>query len=147
MKHPAWQDSLSTFVQFTVTNISKRKSTIQLTFYSPAFHSQNGGYKLHLEVQRSSGQQFISLFARLLKGQHDDTLVWPFQASIVVELVSWREDTNHRSYTIFFNEHTPIEPNLKLLKGNGLLVVGVQVPLSHIHLLITTVKQTQNMIA
>ena len=26
LKHPAWQDSLSTFVQFTVTNISKEKA-------------------------------------------------------------------------------------------------------------------------
>ena len=116
LKHPAWQDSLSTFFQFTVTTISKRKKH-NTTFYSPAFHSHNEGYKLRLEVQRSSDQQYISLFARLLKGQHDDTLVWPFQASIVVELVNWREDTNHHSYTIFFNERTPIEPKSQVTKG------------------------------
>ena len=118
LKTPKWQNpqSLSPLFEFTVTNVSKRKEH-NTTFYSPAFHSHNEGYKLQLEVERSSDQQHISIFARLLRGQHDDNLVWPFQASIVVELVNWREDANHHSYTISFNEHTPIKCKSQVTEG------------------------------
>ena len=118
LKTPKWQNpqSLSPLIEFTVTNVSKRKEH-NTTFYSTAFHSHNEGYKLRLEVQRSSDQQHIGIFARLLRGQHDDNLVWPFQASIVVELVNWREDANHHSYTISFNKHTPIKCKSRVTKG------------------------------
>ena len=118
LKTPRWQNpqSLSPFLEFTVTNVSKRKE-YNTTFYSPAFHSHNEGYKLRLEVHRSSDQQYIVIRARLLRGQHDDNLVWPFQASIVVELVNWREDVNHHSYTISFNERTPMKYKSQVIEG------------------------------
>ena len=118
LKCPNWQspESVSPYAEFTVTNISKRKEH-DTTFYSPAFHSHNEGYKLRLEVQRSSDQQYIGIYARLLRGQHDDNLVWPFQASIVVELVNWREDANHHSHTITFNERTQIKCKFRVTKG------------------------------
>ena len=115
LKRPIWQNSLSPFIEFTVTNNSKRRE-YNTTFYSPAFHSHNGGYKLRLEV-KISDQQHIGIYAALLKGQHDDNLVWPFQASIVVELVNWRQDSNHHSYTISFNEHTPIQCKSRVIEG------------------------------
>ena len=119
LKAPKWQNppqSLSPFLEFTVTNVSKRKEH-DTTFYSPAFHSHNEGYKLRLEVDRSLDQQHIGIFARLLRGQHDDNLVWPFQASIVVELVNWRKNANHHSHTISFNECTPIECKSQVTEG------------------------------
>ena len=118
LKTPKWQNpqSLSPLIEFTVTNVSKRKEH-NTTFYSPAFHSHNEGYKLRLEIDRSSNQQHIRIYARLLRGQHDDNLVWPFQASIAVELVNWREDANHHSYTISFNKHTLIECKSKVTEG------------------------------
>ena len=118
LKTPKWQNpqSISPLIEFTVTNVSNRKEH-NTTFYSPAFHSHNEGYKLHIYVKISPDQQYIGLFARLLRGQHDDNLVWPFQASIVVELVNWQEDANHHSYTIFFNERTPIECKSQVTEG------------------------------
>ena len=116
LKHPIWQNSISPFVEFTVTNNSKRRK-YNTTFYSPAFYSHNGGYKLRLEVKMSPDQQHIGIYAILLKGQHDDNLVWPFQASIVVELVNWREDSNHYSYVIYFNEYTPIKCKSRVIEG------------------------------
>ena len=122
LKTPKWKNpqSLSPLIEFTVTNVSKRKEH-NTTFYSPAFHSHNEGYKLRLEVERSSDQQHIGIYAKLLRGQHDDNLVWPFQASIVVELVNWREDANHHLYTISFNEHTPIECKSQVTEGEQAL--------------------------
>ena len=118
LKTPKWQNpqSLSPLIEFTVTNVSKRKEH-DTTFYSPAFHSHNEGYKLHLIVKRSPDQQHMGIYARLLRGQHDDNLVWPFQASIVVELVNWRVDANHHSHTIPFNERTPIKSKSQVTEG------------------------------
>ena len=141
---PKWQNpqSLSPLIEFTVTNVSKRKEHNTI-FYSPAFHSHNEGYKLRLKVERSSDQQHISIFARLLRGQHDDNLVWPFQASIVVELVNWREDANHHSYTISFNERTPIKCKSQVTEGEQANGLGTHTFISYSSL-DTTVTQTQN---
>ena len=145
LKTPKWQNpqSLSPLIEFTVTNVSKRKEH-DTTFYSPAFHSHNEGYKLRLEVHRSSDQQDIVIFARLLRGQHDDNLVWPFQASIVVELVNWREDANHHSYTISFNERTPIESKSQVIEGEQASGWGTPIFISYTSLDNTSTEYLQD---
>ena len=47
--------------------------------------------------------------------------IWPFQASIVVELVNWRKDTNHHSNTLHFNEHTPMKCKFRVTEGEQVL--------------------------
>ena len=113
---PKWKkpQSLSPFAECTVTDISKRKK-YNTKFYSPAFYCR--GYKLRLEVGRAPDQQHIGIYARLLRGECDDNLIWPFQASIVLELVNWREDANHHSYNISFNRNTPIEAKSQVTTG------------------------------
>ena len=49
------------------------------------------------------------MYARILKGDNDRNLVWPFQADIVVELHNWRQNASHYTYTISFNGQTPDE--------------------------------------
>ena len=117
LKCPNWQspEFVSPYAEFTVTNISKRSRDNM--FLGPAFHSHDGGYKLRLNVVRSPDKEYIGLYATLLRGQHDDNLVWPFQASIVVELVNWRKDANHHSHTISFNEHTSIKCKSQVTEG------------------------------
>ena len=135
LKCPNWQspESVSPYAEFTVTNISKRSENN--TFFSPAFHSHDGGYKLHLKLMRSSDKEYIGLYATLLRGQHDYNLVWPFQATIVVELVNWRKDANHHSNTIRFNERTPIKCKSRVTEreqapGRG---TGVFISYSSLH--------------
>ena len=52
LKCPIWQspESVSPYAEFTVTNISKRSGDNM--FFSPAFHSHDGVYKLRLKVMR-----------------------------------------------------------------------------------------------
>ena len=114
---------LPAYEKFTITNVSKR-SEYNTTFYSSAFHSHNGGYKLRLEIKRSLDEHHIGIYAKLLRGQHDGNLVWPFQGSIVVELVNWRKDANHYSYTISFSEHTPIQCKSRVTEGQQSLCLG-----------------------
>ena len=37
----------------------------------------------------------LSIFAYIMKGQHDDLLRWPFTGTIIIELLNWLEDKGH----------------------------------------------------
>ena len=96
---PAWQDSLSTTqsgtAQFTITEYSKRKQ-FNNYYYSPPFTTSPQGYRLCLNVftnGNGSGKgSHLSIYAYIMKGQHDDRLQWPFTGTIIIELLNWLED-------------------------------------------------------
>ncbi len=44
----------------------------------------------------------VSVFACLMKGDHDDTLTWPFTGSVTFELLNQLEDKNHHRKTTTF---------------------------------------------
>ncbi len=44
----------------------------------------------------------VSVFAYLMKGDHDDTLTWPFTGSVTFELLNQLEDKNHHKQSITF---------------------------------------------
>ena len=122
-KLPAWMDPAvmrSPYPCFTVSEFAKRKA-FNNQYYSPPFYSQSGhgGYKMHLEITPSANEQsqHISLCARLLKGENDATLDWPFCGDVVVELLNWRQDDNHHSYTISFHERVPSDYSGRVLVG------------------------------
>ena len=108
-KSPSWQNSqpISRFFEFTVTNFSKRKD-LGTTYISSAFLTHSRGYKLRLEVKANKkNDDYVAVYARILKGDNDRNLVWPFQADIIVELLNWRQNANHHNCIIAFNEQTP----------------------------------------
>ena len=42
----------------------------------------------------------LSIYARIMKGQHDDHLQWPFTGTIIIELLNWLEDKGHYKMTL-----------------------------------------------
>ena len=103
---PAWQDSLSTTqsgAQFTITEYSKRKQ-FNNQYFSPPFTTSPQGYTLCLRVdangQGSGKGSHLSIFAYIMKGQHDDRLQWPFTGTIIIELLNWLEDKGHYKETL-----------------------------------------------
>ncbi len=44
----------------------------------------------------------VSVYAHLLKGDHDNTLTWPFTGSVTFELLNQLEDKNHHKRTVIF---------------------------------------------
>ena len=109
-KCPWWQNpqTVSSYLEFTVTNFSKRKD-LGTTYISSAFLTDYQGYKLRLEVEaeRRNETYFVALNARILKGDNDHNLVWPFQADIIVQLLNWKQNANHHDQTISFDRQTP----------------------------------------
>ena len=102
---PAWQDPListQSGAQFTISGYSKRKH-FKNRYYSPPFTTSPQGYTLCLRVDANgygSGKgSHLSIFAYIMKGQHDDRLQWPFTGTIIFELLNWLEDKEHHKKT------------------------------------------------
>ena len=98
---PAWQDpliSIQSGAQFTISEYSKRKQ-FNNRYFSPPFTTSPQGYTLCLEVltngYHSGKGSHLSIYARIMKGQHDDHLQWPFTGTIIIELLNWLEDKEH----------------------------------------------------
>ena len=100
-KTPSWQDphtATQSVCEFTLTEFTKRKQ-FNNDYHSQAFYSHPHGYKLCLRVFANSYGKgkgtHISIDARLMKGDYDNSLQWPFEGEIVVKLLNWREDNRH----------------------------------------------------
>ena len=103
---PAWQDPListQSGAQFTISEYSKRKQ-FNSEYYSPPFTTSPRGYRFCLIVYANgagSGRgSHLSIFACIMKGQHDDRLQWPFTGTIIFELLNWLEDKEHYKKTL-----------------------------------------------
>ena len=93
--------------QFTITSFTKNKER-NASFYGPPFYTNSRGYKLvtftFLNGFNTTKGTHMSLCAILMKGEHDDTLPWPFTGDVVVEMINWREDKNHQEYALSFHK-------------------------------------------
>ena len=48
----------------------------------------------------------ISIGANLMRGDYDNSLQWPFEGDVVIELLNWRKDKDHyRGDTISVNRN------------------------------------------
>ena len=108
-KEPSWQtrQSIEPPPQFTVNNFSKRKS-LSSGCLGPTFYTH--GYKMQLRVEPCEDGH-VGLYVSLLNGGNDASLDWPLYANVVVELLNWRQDSNHHSYNIAFHERIPLASN------------------------------------
>ena len=90
-------------------------------WYSPGFHTPPGGYKMRLCVSPNGDGDaegtHVSCFICLMSGKHDDTLEWPFQGEVTIELLNQLEDKNHKKCTLRYNESTPEECKQRVPKG------------------------------
>ena len=122
---PSWCDVMYTNSSTppctrTLTRYSEYKKT-NSEWKSLPFYSRDKGYKLVLRVVangRGSGKgTHLSLFVILLKGEYDDQLQWPFNASITVQLLNWSGDNSHKKKTI--NHRTaPLEYRTRVTEGD-----------------------------
>ena len=80
---------------------------------SPGFYSSPGGYKMSLSVYPNGNSDgkgtHVSCFIYLMAGEYDDTLEWPFQGEVTIELLNQLEDKNHDKYIIAYDHSVPVE--------------------------------------
>ena len=89
-------------------------------WYSVPFYSTKNGYKLQLNVDANgiaSGKDtHLSVGVHLMKGEYDETLNWPLNSEITIQLLNWREDKGHVE-TIIHHYNAPIEDRTRVLEG------------------------------
>ena len=77
-------------------------------WFSEPFVSGPNGYKFCLEVIAAGIQPVanasISICVKLMRGDSDDSLKWPFVGTITVQILNWREDKMHATRPIEFND-------------------------------------------
>ena len=111
-KTPSWQDThtaTQSVCDFTLTEFTKRKH-LNNVYYSPPFYSHPHGYKLCIKVYVNGCGEgkntHISIGACPMRGDYDNSLQWPFEGDILIELLNWREDNHHyRGDKIIINRH------------------------------------------
>lgn len=66
---------------------------------SAPFYSHIGGYKMCLVVV--PGSEFLGVYLRMLPGEYDNTLKWPFYGKVTIRMHNWEEgDKGHIDYTL-----------------------------------------------
>ena len=69
-------------------------------FLSTPFYTHRGGYRMCICVYANgyySEDAHVSVFIKLLEGDYDSQLRWPFLGTITIELLNQLEDGNHDS--------------------------------------------------
>ena len=100
---------LSSNEVFKLMQFSQKKEENE-DWNSLGFYTSPGGYKMKLNVcpngDGNGKGTHVSCFICLMSGEYDDTLEWPFQGEVTIELLNQLEDMNHVKGTIHYNEST-----------------------------------------
>ncbi|XP_011407487.1 PREDICTED: TNF receptor-associated factor 2-like [Amphimedon queenslandica] len=104
---------------FKVSQCTQRKKG----WWGPGFYTSPGGYKMSLRVDpygNGDGKgTHIACYIYLEAGEYDDTLEWPFQGVVTIELLNQLEDKNHEKYIIAFDQLVPDESRQRVFKGEN----------------------------
>ena len=138
LKIPSWQDPRrvsQSVCEFTLNEFTKRKQWNN-KFHSPCFFTHQQGYKMCLEVysngeHSSSKGTHVSVYVRLMAGDNDHQLQWPFVGDIDIMLLNWREDDRHYKKTISIIASNGL---VRVLKGENGKCWGHSQFISHLSL-------------
>ena len=95
---------------FTFSNYQHYKMN-DMVYSSPSFYSHAGGYKFRIMIYPNGVYEgkgsHVSIFVAIVKGEYDDTLVWPFQGRVTLGLRKpWSSDVVH-GMTVTYDDHAP----------------------------------------
>ena len=106
--------------RLTMTNYEERKKTNGVWYSSP-FYTHPGGYKMCLKAYANGIQEgkgtHVSVGARLMRGEFDDRLKWPFQGIVVLQLCNQLEDRKHHAHIVDFSKTTNPETISRVTSG------------------------------
>ena len=92
-------------VTFRLPEYRKKKESKEV-FQSPSFYTHPNGYHMALRVYANGcgdGEgTHVSVFARVLKGEYDAGLKWPFIGSVIFTLLNQIKDNKHETVTAPF---------------------------------------------
>ncbi|XP_015368907.1 PREDICTED: TNF receptor-associated factor 6-like [Diuraphis noxia] len=75
------------FENFMESLKSMRERPSQTRYYTPGFYTSSTGYKVCGRINMSTDNRNLSLFIHMMRGEYDDTLIWPFSGHITLFLI------------------------------------------------------------
>ena len=117
--------SVHTHLQIVPVNLVMEKFSSKINdeekWTSQPFYTHPHGYKMCLNVDPYGvdiGEgTHISVFLKIMRGEFDNFLHWPFRGSITVVLLNQKGNEEHRVKTINFNDNTPEECTRQVMLG------------------------------
>ena len=94
-------------LELIMTNYYQRKEAEEL-WRSPPFYTHQMGYKLCLLVD-ASGKHFnkgthIAIYIKLMKGDYDSQLCWPFRGTIKIKILDQCLNRQHYTMIVMFDK-------------------------------------------
>ena len=90
-------------------------------WYSEPFYTHNKGYKMCLTTDAAGDGggrgTHLSVFLILMKGLHDDELIWPLRGKFEIKLFNQISDSEHHSVTVTYNDNTN-GPDHRVMEGD-----------------------------
>lgn len=96
-----------------MTNFTEKKENNE-SFFSEPFYTHPNGYKLCLCVwpngTKNGNNAHLAAGVQFLKGPYDDSLSWPFEGSITLQLLNQISDEDHCSNKVDINSDDNCNP-------------------------------------
>ena len=111
--------------EFTMTEFEQHKRAND-DWCSPPFYTHTHGYKMCIVVNANgsfSGRgTHVSVTSRLMRGDFDAALQWPFEGSITIQLLNQLEDSNHHKNVQNYGRVTDPRQKSRVTSGEGALM-------------------------
>ena len=98
--------------EFTFSSFTDRCENPQLWF-SHLFYTRARGYRPRIcikvapEGNDEGKDTHVSIYVYMRKGEHDDTLTWPFKGVVIIQLLNQLAEECHHEVIMQFTETTP----------------------------------------
>ena len=81
------------------------------SLFLPSFYTHSHGYRMCIQVFPNGNKEgegtHVSIYTRLMKGQFDDHLKWPFRGIITIQIVNQAGDHSHVEWSLPYDDNTP----------------------------------------
>ena len=125
----------------------ERKKLDIVTWCSPSFYSHVGGYKMYLVLNPNgwdSGKgTHVAVGVKIMRGEFDDRLQWPFKGEVKVQLINQRDGGEHVEKTVVSANGKSDDILVRVVEGNVGGIVGEYVG-SSLTLTCTNLKRVKN---
>jgi TNF receptor-associated factor 4 len=106
--------------ELTMTNFEQHKKDGD-TWHSPPFYTHPKGYKMCFEADVAGhgdgANTHVSVFFKLMKGEYDDQLKWPFQGTFTIQLLSQNGEERHCERVLSYDSDDPDECTSRAVDG------------------------------
>ena len=79
---------------------------------SNSFYTHNEGYRMSLRVDaaghRGGKGSHVAVYMCLMKGEHDDKLVWPLRGTLEIKLLNQISDHDHHLYNLIYDDNKAV---------------------------------------